>query len=209
MTTYTAYKNAWRTACARDGIETCTRRYLIVSRQTKFVPVCALAYAAREALDHMPLRVSLIRRVQMLCMLSHTDALTLFANHQALDDAFKQSDNGGCAPEDALWLTADFVREYNGFGTGNPLFYAAYLVGTFSRIAPFTSENLPCALALSAHYFLSHNLAPIVFFDDMRQEFESAVRVYMEQENVHALQKAFLSTLPRSAQTLCLPLSSR
>ncbi len=204
MTTYASYKDAWRTACSRDGLEACIRRYLIVSRRANFVPVKALALAAYEARNGFPLRMTLIQNVHTVCALAHSDPLSLFAQSQWINNPYKCNENDGCKPEDAAWLTADFVHECNSFGTGNPLFYTAYLIGTFCRIAPFQTENLPCALVLATHYLLAHGLAPILFFDDMQSAFEHASKIYMECEDVHPLRKTLMQAAARSKGPLCL-----
>ena len=152
----------------------------------------AHAYAIGQALKSAVLTMDDLLMIQQLCRLEHASAEDLLDGFSRF--GFKTTDDFGCKAEDAHALAADFVQECNAFGRGNPLFYGAYLMGSFCHVSPFATENIACAAVLCNFYLVSRGMPPILFPD--LEAVAQAVQCYCEAEELQPL----LNLLTRLAQ---------
>lgn len=171
----------------RDYYKTCEqnaffRRFLAIDMPCKK----AQAYAIGRGIEKKILTMDDLLTIHQLCVLEGMKALDFLSGLPK--KRFKKEDDEGCAAEDAHALTADFVQECNAFGRNNPLFYGAYLIGSFCHIAPFEQANAATALALCNFYLASRSMPPIAFCD--MEGMIDACAAYCEQENIKPLNTA-------------------
>ena len=161
---------------------------------------CALAqsYAAGRAGRSGFLTMDDVLNIHRLCVLEHLAPSDLLEGDLPM---FKTSDDSGCKAEDAHALTADFVQEVNAFGRNNPMFYAAYLMGTFCRISPFERENLPVAAALCNFYLVARDMPPIVFSQSRLDALQQAVQEDRESESLVPIKEQIAQAVQ---ETVCM-----
>ena len=143
----------------------------------------AQAYAIGRGMEQKILTMDDLLTIHQLCVLEEMDAKDFLCGLP--QNWFKKEDDEGCAAEDAHALTADFVQECNAFGRNNPLFYGAYLIGSFCDIAPFEQENAVTAFTLCNFYLTSRGMPPIALCDV--EKIRLAASEYCEQETLSPL----------------------
>jgi len=175
---YIDYRNFYRT-CDREEF---VQKFFSIDMPYKK----AQAYAIGRGMEKKLLTMDDLLTIHQLCVLEGMEAADFLSGLP--QNWFKKEDDEGCAAEDAHALTADFVQECNAFGRNNPLFYAAYLIGSFCHIAPFEQANAATALAL-CNFYLAARLLPPIAFCDMERMID-ACAAYCEQEDLNPLSEA-------------------
>lgn len=166
----------------------------------------AHAYAIGAAQRSILLTMDVLLQIHHFCCMEDISAMTLLDGLP--EDVFKSAEQeGGCKAEDAHALTADFVQEFNSYGRGNPLFHAAYMVGTLCRMSPFASDNLICALVLCNFYFISRGMPPVYFTGESISAMADAVQQFNINEDIflilHTLETVAEQTFSAFKQNTC------
>lgn len=149
-----------------------------------------------KIVDKEPLSISLIHKIHYNLTKGTYDEIR-YNQNQERPGSFKKHDyvvgihEVGSKPENVEDDITELINEINEYSGNNYMMVVAYFHTVFEYIHPYADGNGRVGRTLINYYLLTHNIAPLIIYDEDKQLYYECLEKYEIEENLEPL-KAFL-----------------
>ncbi len=149
-----------------------------------------------KIINKEPLSISLIHKIHYNLTKGTYDEIR-YNKNQERPGSFKKHDyvvgihEVGSKPENVEDDMNELINEINEYAGNNYMMVVAYFHAVFECIHPYADGNGRVGRTLINYYLLTHNIAPLIIYDEDKQLYYECLEKYEIEEDLEPL-KAFL-----------------